>query len=178
MLLIQLTGLSGAGKSSLAFALKERLAEMSLLSEVIDGDLYRKTICRDLGFSARDRRENIRRLGRIANGYYQQGFISIIAAINPFEDVRNELSNAYNAKTIWVHCDLDVLIKRDSKGLYKRAFLADEDPQKISNLTGVNDVFEIPLNPQLVIDTSSGDFEHAANELLKFILGQLEHHVS
>lgn len=173
MLLIQMTGLSGAGKSSLAFALKEMLDEIGLASVVIDGDQYRKTICSDLGFSANDRRENIRRLGRIADEYVQKGCISIIAAINPFEDVRNELAQMYNARTIWIKCKLEVLFQRDTKGLYTRACLPDNDPQKILNLTGVNDLFDIPVDPDMIIDTSSDSLEESKSKLMQFVLGQL-----
>src|SRR5687767_2116817 len=130
MFIIQMTGLSGAGKSTLAAAGKQRLGAMGVVSEVIDGDSYRQTICKDLGFSAADRRENIRRLGRIAQDYKQKGVLAIIAAINPFEDTRAELREQYGAKTVWIKCALDLLIQRDPKGLYKKALLPDNDPGK------------------------------------------------
>ena len=88
---IQLTGLSGAGKSTLSQAVAEFLERDGYLVEVIDGDIYRKTLCRDLGFSHQDRMENIRRLGAVAHSFSTQGKIAILSAINPFEQVRQEL---------------------------------------------------------------------------------------
>jgi adenylylsulfate kinase-like enzyme len=78
----------------------------------------------------------------------------MIAAINPFEETRNELKENYATKTVWIKCDIPVLINRDTKGLYKRALLHDNHPDKLFNLTGVNDTYEPPLSPDLVIDTS------------------------
>src|SRR5688572_413826 len=102
MFIIQMTGLSGSGKSTLAVALKEKLRTRGIMLEVIDGDVYRQTINRDLGFSAEDRKENVRRLGAIANNFKEQGVPSVIAAINPFEDVRKELQETYGSKLVWV----------------------------------------------------------------------------
>jgi adenylylsulfate kinase len=170
MLILQLTGLSGAGKSTLADTLKKDLEDKGLAAEVIDGDRYRKTISRDLGFSAADRKENIRRLAAVANTFRQQGIIAIIAAINPFEETRKEVAQRFGAKTIWVRCDLEILIQRDTKGLYRKALLPETDPQKIRNLSGINDPFETPSAPDLVIDTGSTDFETSKQSLLSFVL--------
>src|SRR5439155_23541254 len=119
--------LSGAGKTTLARSVKTSLEKEGLPVEIIDGDNYRKTICKDLGFSREDRMENIRRLGSLADSFVQQQRIAIIAAINPYEEVRRELEQKYGARTVWIYCPLKVLIERDTKGLYKRAFLPDDD---------------------------------------------------
>jgi adenylyl-sulfate kinase len=153
-MIIQLTGLSGAGKSTLAEGVKTLIEKHSLKVVIIDGDVYRKTLCKDLGFSKEDRMENIRRLGKAAWLLKDQADIIMIAAINPFEETRNELKENYAAKTVWIKCDIPVLINRDTKGLYKRALLHDNHPDKLFNLTGVNDTYEPPLSPDLVIDTS------------------------
>lgn len=174
MVLIQLTGLSGAGKSTLAQRVKQLLENQSIGVEIVDGDAYRQTLCKDLGFSREDRMENIRRLGTVAHGFVQQGKVAIIAAISPFEVVRQELAAAYGAKTVWIHCDLDTLTRRDTKGLYRRAFLPDGHPEKLSNLTGVNDVYEIPAQPDLVIDTHQELLEVSAEKLCQFILAQCD----
>lgn len=173
MVFIQMTGLSGAGKSSLAFGLKELMDLKGHATEVIDGDHYRKTVCSDLGFSHNDRRENIRRLGRVANEFYQKGIITLISAINPFEDIRYELTRHYNAKTIWIRCNLDELIRRDTKGLYRKAALPDNDPDKVWNLTGVNDDYEIPLFADCIIDTSSHSMDISLKQLERFVFSQL-----
>lgn len=174
MLILQLTGLSGAGKSTLAFALKKGLDEKGLAAEVIDGDVYRQTTCKDLGFSAADRKENMRRLAGVANGFYQQGVIAIIAAINPYEEIRKEISETIGAKIIWVRCDLQILIQRDTKGLYQKAFLPDDHPQKIRNLSGINDPYELPSAPDLVIDTGVMNVTESGHCLLSFVLSSLE----
>ena len=170
MPLFQMTGLSGAGKSSIANLLKERLLAMNLKVEIIDGDEFRKILCADLGFSKEDRIENIKRLGFVANLLARNEIITIIAAINPYNVARSELKLRYDAKLIYVKCDVETLRKRDTKGLYERAFLPENHPDKIHNLTGVNDTFEIPENPDLVIDTSEENLEESLEKVLNFIL--------
>jgi adenylylsulfate kinase len=96
MLIIQLTGLSGSGKSTLSDYVKQKLEERDLRVEIIDGDTYRKTLCRDLGFSKGDRCENIRRLGQAAFAFTGSRDVAIIAAISPFEEVRIELKEKLN----------------------------------------------------------------------------------
>lgn len=171
MLLIQMTGLSGAGKTSIARQVTALLIEMGLPAEVIDGDEYRKTLCRDLGFSKADRHENIRRLGKLGNQMVQDGKIAIIAAINPYDAIRQELHTFYRARTVWVRCNREELIARDTKGLYKKALLPEGHPEKISNLTGFGDTYEEPVVPDLVIDTDQEDVQESAARLLGFILG-------
>ena len=167
--MIQLTGLSGAGKTTLAEKVKQLLEAKELKTEIIDGDVYRKTICKDLGFSKDDRCENIRRLGKAAHSFTGMTDVVIIAAINPFEEIRKELKEKYSAKTVWIKCDLPVLLARDTKGLYKRAALPDDHPEKIFNLTGVNDVYEEPLSADLVIDTGNETIERSSQKLYDFV---------
>jgi adenylylsulfate kinase len=170
MPLFQMTGLSGAGKSSIANLLKDRLLAINIKVEIIDGDEFRKTLCADLGFSKEDRIENIKRLGFVANLLSRNEIITIIAAINPYNLARNELKERYDAKLIYVKCDVETLRQRDTKGLYERAFLPENHPDKIHNLTGVNDTFETPENPDLVIDTSEENLEDSLRKVLDFIL--------
>ena|SRR5436305_1003665 len=173
-MIIQLTGLPGAGKSTLALAVKTELEKNGTAVEVIDGDQYRRTLCNDLGFSKLDRFENMRRLARVAHSFALQGRIVIIAAINPYEEIRKEISTHYNAKTVWLHCPLEILIQRDPKGLYHRALLAEGHPEKISNLTGINDPFDIPLHPDLKIDTSELNLHEATSKMVGFIATLLQ----
>ncbi|MBB1287312.1 adenylyl-sulfate kinase [Flavisolibacter sp. BT320] len=176
MILLQFTGLSGAGKSTLAEKLQQDLVSRNLAATVVDGDAYRKTLCKDLGFSAADRKENTRRLAAVAAGFCREGTVSIIAAINPFEEIRREIRDHYNAFTVWVHCPLPVLLERDPKGLYQRALLPDSDPEKIFNLTGINDPYEVPTHADLVIDTSITTVDTASKQLLLFVLTNLNEH--
>jgi len=175
MLFIQLTGLSGSGKSTIANGVKNILEKKGFSVEVIDGDVYRKKLCADLGFSKEDRNENIRRLGSVSNQFAVNGVISILAAINPYEEIRKELSlYGPHVKTVWIHCDIDILIKRDTKQLYKKAFLPDDHPEKIKTLSGVNDPYETPVNPDLVIDTGIESEEDSISMLVEFIIEEIK----
>jgi adenylylsulfate kinase len=132
-------------------------------------------LCKDLGFSKSDRIENIRRLGTLANVLVRNDVIVIMAAINPYESVRQELKAQYeNVHTVWIDCNLETLFQRDTKGLYRRAMLPKEHPEKISNLTGVDDPFELPENPDLVIDTQKTTEADATQILLDYILSHLK----
>src|ERR1700744_2123555 len=170
MLIIQLTGLSGAGKTTISNYVKQVLESNGLLIEIIDGDIYRKTLCADLGFSEEDRKENIRRLGKAAFAFTGNRDAVIIAAINPFEEIRKELKANYGVKTVWINCAIDTLISRDTKGLYKRALLHDEHPDKLRNLTGVNDTYDLPVDSDLVIDTHEETLVDSGKRLCDFIL--------
>lgn len=170
-LFIQMTGMSGAGKSTLAKEVQQRLRKKGFRVEVIDGDEYREGLCSDLGFSKEDRNTNIRRLGFVGRILARNAVISIMSAINPYEEIRNELTGAGgNIKTVYVSCDLDTLKERDTKGLYKRAMLPEAHPDKVHNLTGVDDPFDVPAKPDLVIETNKETLQDSANKLEKFIL--------
>lgn len=171
MLFIQLTGLSGSGKSTIAHGVKKLLECKGFHVEVIDGDIYRKKLCADLGFSKEDRHENVRRLGFVSNQFAVNGIISILAAINPYEEIRKELSLfGPHVKTVWIDCDLDLLIKRDTKQLYRKAMLPDNHPDKINNLTGVNDPYEPPQTPNLIINTTIEIEETSIKMLFDYIM--------
>ena len=169
-MIIQFCGLPGAGKTTLANNAKVILSSLKIDVEIIDGDEYRKTICADLGFTKDDRNENIKRLAFVANNFSHQNKVAIVCAVNPYEETRNELTKKYDkVKTVFIKCNLETLIKRDPKGLYKRALMPDENKDKIYNLTGINDPFEIPINPDLIIDTSNDDIQTCTNKLVDFI---------
>lgn len=170
MNIFQMTGLSGAGKTTIAQNVKAKLIEKGYAIEILDGDIFRKNLCSDLGFSKKDRNENIRRMGFVANLLAQNKVIAIISAINPYDEIRQELTQKYQAKLIYVKCDMATLRKRDTKGLYERAFLPENHPDKLRNLTGVNDTFEIPENPDLVLNTSEETLEDSLKKVLDFIL--------
>ena len=170
-MVVLLCGLSGAGKTTLARNVKCKLEQSGLSTEIIDGDEYRDALCRDLGFSRSDRFENIRRLGFVANRFSEHGFVSIVSAINPYAEARHELVETYdNVKTIFIDCPLDTLIDRDTKGLYKRALLEEGHPDKITNLTGINDQFDVPAEPDLYLNTDVQDIQECTSLLCDFIL--------
>jgi adenylylsulfate kinase len=167
MILIQLTGLSGAGKTTLAEGLRIWLSPRGISLRVIDGDVYRRMPGWNLGFSPEDRREQIRRLGEVANGFLQKGEPAIIAAINPYASARKALREAH---TVWVRCSIAELLKRDTKGLYARAFLPDGHPDKLLGLTGVNDPYEAPDDADLILDTDLEDPAESIEKLGVFFM--------
>jgi adenylylsulfate kinase len=174
-MILQLCGLSGAGKSTLSGLVKAKLEACGIAAEIIDGDDYRRMLCRDLGFSKEDRCENIRRLGFVASKLSAHGVVAIISAINPYNEIRAELSSSYKSvKTVFVDCAIPTLIRRDTKGLYKKALLPDNHPDKIHNLTGINDPFDKPTSPDLHLYTSIKKKETCAGELFSFIIQHLE----
>ncbi len=173
-MIIQLCGMSGAGKSTLSGIVAKRLQEYGISAEIIDGDDYRKMLCRDLGFSKADRCENIRRLGFVASKLSAHGVVVIISAINPYNEMRHELKDSYeNVHTVFVDCPVTSLIKRDTKGLYAKAMLPVDHPDKINNLTGINDPFDIPAKPDLYINTGRKKKESCADDFFSFIMQHL-----
>ncbi|MVT12424.1 adenylyl-sulfate kinase [Chitinophaga tropicalis] len=170
-MIIQLCGLSGAGKTTIATNVKQKAAAFGTPIEIIDGDNYREFLCKDLGFSKEDRCENIRRLGFVASRLSCHGVICIISAINPYDAVRNELTAAYeHVRTVYIDCPVNELIARDTKGLYKRALLPEGHPDRLTNLTGINDPFEAPRNPDLHLRTDKKSISTCVNELFGFII--------
>ena len=173
-MIIMLTGLSGAGKSTLSVSTQLLLRRSGIITEIIDGDEYRKHICKDLGFSREDRIENIRRLGCVANEFTAKGIVAIISAINPYVESRDSILNAYpNVHLVFIDCPLDTLRERDTKGLYKRAGYKDGHPDKVLNLSGVNDDYDRPLTPDLYIDTGNSNLQKCTARLAGFIIDKL-----
>lgn len=172
-LIFQFCGLSGAGKTTLANALSDKLQAKGYKAKVIDGDVYRQTLCKDLGFSRSDRIENVSRLGIYAASLREEFDFIFIAVINPYEEGREMLRLSCNAKLVWIKCELTVLINRDTKGLYRKALLPDGHPDKIYNLTGLNDVFESPIAADLVIDTNLLSIKESLDVAVGFMIGEL-----
>jgi len=170
-MIIQFCGLSGSGKTTLSRTVQGLLKEKNIAAEILDGDEYRRSLFTDLGFSREDRNCNIRRLAFLAGRFSAHNVISIISAINPFEGIRREVALAYpKVKTVFIDCGMAELMRRDTKNLYRKAMLPDDHPEKILNLTGVNDPFEPPHNPDLIINTNMESVEVSAGKLLQFIL--------
>lgn len=169
--IFQFCGLSGAGKTTLATAILVELQEKGHLVKVIDGDVYRQTLCKDLGFSRSDRIENVSRLADYAETLRQEFDFILLAVINPYEEARAALKQKYDAKLIWVKCNIEVLIDRDTKGLYKKALLPDGHPDKIYNLTGLNDTFETPLSADLILNTDLLSIDESLRLATEFVVG-------
>jgi phosphoadenosine phosphosulfate reductase len=163
---IWLTGLSGAGKSTIACALEAALAARGHRVEVLDGDVVREHLSPGLGFSKVDRDTNVRRIASVADLLTRHGAAAIVAAISPYREARDAARRQIGAFVeVHVRCSLDALIQRDVKGLYARALRGE-----VPHFTGVSDPYEEPLAPELVIDT-----EHETiNESVARILTTLE----
>jgi bifunctional enzyme CysN/CysC len=168
---VWLTGLSGAGKSTLAMAVEQALFQRGLQAFVLDGDNLRHGLSVDLGFSAKDRQENIRRVGEVAALFAEAGFIVITAFISPFRADRDLARTAAERQDdsagfheVFLRCNLEVCERRDPKGLYRRARSG-----QIQEFTGVSAPYEDPLAPELIINTASRSVRDCVDELLLYI---------
>jgi adenylyl-sulfate kinase len=161
-----LTGLSGAGKTTLAGRLVPELRARGLRVEVLDGDEVRTNLSKGLGFSKEDRDTNVRRIGYVARLLARNGVAAITAAISPYREVRREVRRAVEDDgadfvEVYVECPLEVLAERDVKGLYKRA-LAGE----IQGFTGVSDPYEAPSTPDVTVRTHEEAVEASAERII------------
>jgi adenylylsulfate kinase len=173
-MIIQFCGLSGSGKTTLARKTKEYFDTRNVDIEIIDGDEYRRFLCSDLGFTKEDRNTNIRRLAFVAGRLSQYHVIPIICAINPYDEIRREVSSTYpDVKTVYIKCSLEELIRRDTKGMYAKAMLPEGHNERINNLSGVNDPFEVPPDPDLIIETDKEPVFESTYKLVKYIEAHL-----
>jgi adenylylsulfate kinase len=161
-----LTGMSGAGKTTLANAVARELKLRGARVEILDGDEVRANLTQGLGFSKADRDTNIRRIGYVCRLLSRNGIVAISAAISPYQEVREEVKqliedDGASFVEVFVKCPLDVLTQRDVKGLYKKA-LAGE----LKNFTGVSDPYEAPINPTVVVETDRETVEFSAAKIL------------
>jgi len=150
-LLLWFTGLSGSGKSTLAHTVEERLHNMGCRTYVFDGDNVRHGLCSDLGFSEDDRKENIRRISEMCNLFLDAGVIALTAFISPSEEDRSKVKQLTGDDYFEIYCDcpIEVCEQRDVKGLYKRARAGE-----IKDFTGISAPYDVPKQPDLVVDTS------------------------
>lgn len=166
--MIWFTGLSGSGKSTIAIALERELQKRGLLCRILDGDNIRSGINNNLGFSAEDRIENIRRIAEIGKLFVDTGIITIAAFISPNNDIREMAANIIGKEDfmeIYVSTPIEECERRDVKGLYAKARKGE-----IKNFTGISAPFEAPQHPALSLETSKLSVEESVNKLLELIL--------
>ncbi len=156
------TGLSGAGKTTVSKIIARELRARGLKVEVLDGDVVRENLSKGLGFSKEDRDTNIRRIGWVCEVLTRNGVVAIAAAISPYREIRDE-NRARIGRFVEVYCQapIEVLAERDVKGLYKKA-LAGE----IKNFTGVDDPYEPPLHPEVIINSDRETVETSVSQVL------------
>lgn len=148
---IWLTGLSGAGKTTIATELERRLFDAGLRTCLLDGDALRRGLCSDLGFDAAARRENIRRAGEVAGLFADAGTVAVCAFISPFREDRDRIRRSLEAGRfveVFINAPIEVCEKRDVKGFYARARTG-----QIKDFTGISAPYEAPLKPELEIRT-------------------------
>ena len=161
------TGLSGSGKSTVAVALERELHRRGRLCRLLDGDNIRTGINAGLGFSADDRRENIRRIAEVGKLFVDTGIITLAAFVSPTEELRTlarDIIGAADFKEIFVATPLEVCERRDVKGLYARARRGE-----VKNFTGISAPFEAPQSPALVLDTTDTPVEESVGKVLALL---------
>jgi len=162
-----LTGLSGSGKSTIANALEKQLYAEGKKTYVLDGDNIRHGLNKDLGFTDKDRVENIRRVAEVAKLMCDAGLIVITAFISPFRAEREMARSLFQSgeyKEIFIATPLKIAEQRDPKGLYKKARSGE-----IPNFTGINSPYEKPIKPELTIDTSKTSVAQSVKKILGII---------
>lgn len=170
--LFWLTGLSGSGKSTLALRLEHYLFHNGSKVFLLDGDNIRNGLCRDLTFTAQDRKENMRRVGEVANLMLEAGLIVICAFISPYATERQlvkEIVGPERFAEVYVNCSLQVCEQRDTKGLYAKARKG-----LIPNFTGISAPYETPENPDIILKTDQESIEDSLQKLITFVEPQLK----
>ncbi len=159
---IWLTGLSGSGKSTIANRLKEELKEIHPYVQILDGDVVRKDLTRDLGFSKEDRDENIRRISFVAELLSKNGVATITAFISPYREMRDLARKRCDRFVeVYVNCPVEKLVERDTKGLYEKALKGE-----IPNFTGISDPYEPPDDPEIVVETDRQTVEESVATII------------
>ena len=165
------TGLSGAGKTTVARIVEGALRERGDKVEVLDGDVVRQNLSKGLGFSKEDRDTNIRRIAFVADLLSRNGVPVITAAISPYKEIRDEARELMGERFIevFVKASVEECARRDVKGLYEKAFKGE-----IKEFTGVSDPYEEPLDPEIVLDTESETPEESARKVVALVEARAE----
>ncbi|MEC0227933.1 adenylyl-sulfate kinase [Paenibacillus alba] len=168
-MVIWFTGLSGSGKSTLAQALERTLFDdKKIRSYVLDGDNLRSGLNQDLGFSAEDRKENIRRTGEMAKILVEAGIVAITSLISPFREERAAVRRLFPEGSfieVYVSCSLEVCETRDPKGLYRKA-----RNNELADFTGISSPYEEPLAPELILRTDRLTVEESVNQIISYLI--------
>lgn len=161
---IWFTGLSGAGKTTLSHAVHEAFLERGILNvEILDGDVVRTHLSKGLGFSKADRDTNIRRIGWVCHLLTRNGVPNMAVAISPYRDVRDEVRKMIDRFIeVYVKCPVEVCEERDVKGLYKKARSGE-----IQHFTGINDPYEEPLCPEIIVGTDKETIEESTYKIIQ-----------
>lgn len=168
---VWLTGLPGAGKTTLALAAEAGLHAQGWQVCVLDGDSLRQGLCAGLGFSLDDRRENMRRVGEAARLFAEHGSVALVALVSPLADARDAVRQRLPAGQfleVYCRCPLEVCRQRDPKGMYARAAAG-----LIADFTGISSPYEPPLQPELVLDTAQAGSAATAAQLIDFVQQRL-----
>jgi len=168
--IIWFTGLSGSGKSTLAHAVEEALHQQGCRTFVLDGDNVRHGLCSDLGFSSKDRVENIRRIGEMAKLFMEAGIIVLTAFISPYRDDRERVRGMVeHGDFMEIFCDapLEICESRDVKGMYKKARTG-----QIADFTGISSPYESPEKPELSVNTGNEELD----ECVQQVIGEMVQH--
>ncbi|HUS61073.1 MAG TPA: adenylyl-sulfate kinase [Acidimicrobiales bacterium] len=160
------TGLPSAGKTTVASAVAERLLAQGYRVEMLDGDVARQHLTKGLGLSKEDRIENVRRIGWVANLLSRNGVVVCASVISPYRSVRDELRSEHGERFVEIHVatPVEVCAERDVKGLY-----AKQAAGEITGLTGVDDVYEEPLSPEIVLPTQEQSLEESVEQVWRWL---------
>ncbi|MCY3985575.1 MAG: adenylyl-sulfate kinase [Candidatus Dadabacteria bacterium] len=167
-LILWFTGLPSSGKSTLANELEKELIQGGHRTYILDGDNVRMGLCKDLGFSAEDREENIRRIGEVSKLFADAGVIVLSAFVSPYRADRDAARNLVEEGEfveIFVYCSVEQAEQRDVKGLYKKA-----REGIIKGFTGIDDPYEEPLNPEIMVNTEQFSIEQCKQQILHYLL--------
>jgi adenylylsulfate kinase len=161
------TGLSGSGKSTLAMEIDKELFSLSIRSYVLDGDNMRQGLNKDLGFSLMERNENNRRVAEVASLFIDAGLIALVSLISPYEKDRDYVRRLFSCDEfieVYVTCSLKECERRDPKGLYKKARTG-----LIQSFTGISAPYEIPSNPEIIIDTEKQSLRESTDQIIQYL---------
>jgi adenylylsulfate kinase len=161
--MVWLTGLSGAGKTTIAQQVAQALKAQGLAVEILDGDVMREKLTKELGFSRKDREENLRRIAFVAHLLMRHGVIVLVAAVSPYRHVREEARQKVGRFVeVFVNAPLEVCQMRDPKGIYQRAKKGE-----LSQISGLDDIYEPPLSPDVVCRTDQETPDESASKVMQ-----------